>query len=294
MTLDEIDRIHDDDPARAADGLRGLDAAAVAADRLPLLGFLLLHVLGEKLGRWDEAADRLEALRAARGDAPPAVVAHAAAAAHLAGRAGNPALAELGAFGGAAAAEAVVGLVALAMRPPAEAPRFAAELQRLAEATQALDADGPLKQRLAIGLNNATSALLDRAGPAVEATVADALRAGAEAALRFWRAAGTWVNHERALYLRALVHNRIGDAASAREDCRQALALIDGHGGEDVDRAFLQLQLAGAHAALGDEAGAARTLAEARAAAAQWDDAGLKSWFEAERTKLFGIEGRQG
>jgi hypothetical protein len=292
MTLDEIDRVHDDDPARAADGLRALDAAAVAADRLPLLGFLLLHVLGEKLGRWDEAAERLDALCAARGDAPPAVVAHAAAAVRLAGRDDGAALAALGVMGGATAAETVVGLVALAMRPPAETPRFAAELQRLAQAARALDADGPLKQRLAIGLNNATSALLDRAGLPVEAAVAQALRAGSEAALRFWRAAGTWVNHERALYLRALVHNRVGDAAAAREDCRQALAIIDAHGTEDVDRAFLQLQLAGAQAALGDDAEAARALAEAQAAAAQWDDAGLKSWFEEERAKLFGIGGR--
>ena len=292
MTLEEIDRIHDDEPARAAEGLRALDAAGVGTDQLSLLGFLLLHVLGEKLGHWTKAADRLDSLLAGRGDAPLAVVAHAAAAAHLAGQADNRALAELARIGGTAA-ETAVALVALGMRPPAETPGFAAELQRLADATRALDPGGPLDQRLAVGFNNATSALLDRAAPPVEAGVAGALLAGSEAALRFWRAAGTWVNHERALYLRALVHNRVGNATAAGEDCRQALAIIDAHGGEEVDRAFLQLQMAGALHALGDEHEGARQLAAARAAASEWDDAGLKTWFEEELAKLFGDGGRQ-
>ena len=38
-TLDEIDRIHDDQPERAAAGLRELDPAALPADRLPLRSY---------------------------------------------------------------------------------------------------------------------------------------------------------------------------------------------------------------------------------------------------------------
>lgn len=78
--LDEIDRIHDDDPAEAARRLRELDASALPAQRLGALAFLVNHVLGEKLGAWREAAERSAAL-AARDDAPVAVLRHWAAAA---------------------------------------------------------------------------------------------------------------------------------------------------------------------------------------------------------------------
>lgn len=287
--LDEIDRIHDDEPERAAAGLRQLDPAALPADRLPLLAFLYIHVLGEKLGHWNEAADRLEQLRTGRTDAPLAVTAHCATAAHLAGRTANPALASLAEGGGAAAAQTLIRLNALALRPPTSGGALAGELERLAVASEALAVDGVLNQRLAIAFNNATSQLLDTTSAPVEAPQAAALLAGSAAALRFWRAAGTWVNLERALYLRALVHNRIGDPAAAREDCVQALAVIDQHGGEEIDRTFLKLQLAGALLRLGDDEGG-RHLAEARASAAGWRDAGLKSWFASEHDRLFGTE----
>lgn len=288
-SLDEIDRIHDDEPERAAASLRQLDPATLPADRLPLLAFLYIHVLGEKLGQWNESADRLEQLRAGRTDAPLAVTAHCATAAHLAGRAANPALASLAETGGATAAQTLIQLNALALRPPGSGGTPAGELERLAVASEALAADGPLNQRLAIAFNNTTSQLLDTTPAPVEAQQAAALLAGSAAALRFWRAAGTWANVERALYLRALVHNRIGDAAAARDDCVQALDLIDQHGGEQIDRTFLQLQLAGALLRLGDDEGR-RHLTEARASAAGWQDTGLKSWFASEDDRLFGTE----
>jgi len=284
--LDEIDRIHDDEPERAAASLRGFDATGLPAGRLPLLGFLLLHVLGEKFGAWAEAAERLVALREARADAPLALLAHAAVAARLAGRA-DESETELARRGGEAGAGLLVGLGVIGWRPPAATEDLAAELHRLAAASAALAVDGPLNQRLAIGFNNATSALLDRAPAPVAPTVAAALAAGADAALRFWLAAGTWVNHERALYLRALVANRCGHAAAARDDCRKALAIIAANGAEEVDRVFLQLQLAGALLKLGDAAAGEAQLAEAKSAAAAWADDGMRSWFQGEYDRLF-------
>jgi hypothetical protein len=289
-TLDEINDIHDDDAQRAAAELRSFDATDLPADRLPMLAFLLLHVLGEKLGEWAEAADRLEHLRIARTDAPLAVAAHAAAAAQLAGWDHSPALAGLQAAGGAVEAETLTALAVLGWRPAADAAEQAAELEKLAAASLSFDAGGPLNQRLAIALNNTTSHLLDATAAPVAPAVRSALLAGSEAALRFWQAAGTWVNLERALYLRALVHNRIGEPAAARLDCQRALEVIAANEGEEVDQAFLQLQLAGALLSLGETAEGRRHLAEARAAVAQWDDAGLKSWFAAEQKRLFGEE----
>lgn len=292
-TLEEIDRIHDSAPQQAAEGLRALDASALPADRLPLLAFLLLHVLGEKLGLWDEAARRLGDLGAKRADAPEAVVAHAAVAAEMAGHADSPALARLEVFGGRERARTVVELNAISLRAGANAPALAAALERLAEKSHGFDPNGPLNRRLAIGFNNATSQLLDLAAPPVDAAVRAALLAGSAAAQRFWQAAGNWVNFERALYLRALVHNRVGDAAAARDACVQALDVIAANGAEDVDRTFLKLQLAGALQALGESADGQRHHDEARQAAAQWDDAGLKSWFADEHRRLFGPEERE-
>jgi tetratricopeptide (TPR) repeat protein len=288
--LDEIDRVHDDEPQRAAAALRSLDAAMLPAGRLPLAAFLLLHVIGEKLGSWAEAADLLEALRRGRDDAPLAVLAHAAAAAQLAGRSPNPALDVLAATGGATEARTLVDLSVLGWRPPADNREFAAELERLANESQRIDPNGPLNQRLATGFNNTTSALLDRATAPVATAIAPALRAGADAALRFWKAAGTWVNHERALYLRALVGNRVGDFAPARDDCRQALAIIAANGAENVDRAFLLLQLAAALLRLGERAEGQATLDEARGAAAAWNDDGLRAWFRQEHDRMFATE----
>jgi hypothetical protein len=284
--LDEINRIHDDQPERAAEDLRTLDTAALSAGKLPLAGFLLLHVLGEKLGRWDEAADRLEALLGTQDEAPLALLAHAAVGAQLAGRHGHRSMAELARVGGEAEAKLLVDLSALSWRPPPAVGDVAAELLRLARAAEAFDAAGPLNQRLAVGFNNSTSALLDQAPAPVAPAIAAALGAGAHAALRFWVAAGTWVNHERALYLQALVANRCGNPAAARDACRQALDVIDAHGTEAVDRTFLQLQLAGALLKLGDTAEGETLLAGAQVAAASWDD-GLKSWFKEEHDRLF-------
>jgi len=62
--LDEIDRIHDAAPERAAQLLREFDSTGLPVPRLGQLAFLFNHVLGEKLGQWNEAAERVSALAA--------------------------------------------------------------------------------------------------------------------------------------------------------------------------------------------------------------------------------------
>jgi hypothetical protein len=288
-SLDEIDRIHDAEPQRAADGLRALDCHALPGERLPLYAFLVNHVLGEKLGAWREAAERLQALRAGRPDAPLAVALQSAIAAELSGNDHGAAFEALTNAAGATAARIAVGVGRLGFEA-ASATELADRLLRLARESQRLDTAGPLDQRLAAGFNNATSRLLDTVDEPAASALRDALVEGAAAALRFWQRAGTWVQHERALYLKALVHNRIGEPGAARDACTQALSLIAANGTEEVDRAFLQLQLAYALLRLGD-AKAGKQLAEARAAAAAWDDEGLKTWFDAEFGRLFAAAG---
>jgi hypothetical protein len=191
-TLDELNRIHDDEPERAAAGLLALDPAGLDEGALRTYAFLLNHVLGEKLGRWSEALDRLAPL-ARRDDAP---VAGAAAMrrrcpvrwrcgrsrrgdrpARCAGRRRCCARPQPGEAGGAR-------LHACGRRRCARAGRHAA-----AQACAA--APSPLDASFAATFNNVTTALYyaTREAP-LTAPLRGALRRGAEAALLFWLRAG--------------------------------------------------------------------------------------------------------
>jgi hypothetical protein len=296
--LEAIARIHDADPDAAARRLRALEPDALPADALGHYALLLLHVLGEEAGLWTEAAQRVQAALAGRTDAPMRALRSAAVAWQLAGAAARSDewTARLAAAAGvdsgvAAAAVQVHALSCTAAGSDVEG--FAARLldaaHRRVDASGARVPESALDATLGAGFNNATSALLDCCdGRPASATVEAALRAGAEAARAFWMRAGTWVNHERADYLLACVLNRIGDWHGARTAARRGLDLIAAHGTEDVDRAFLLLQLAGALHHAGDADAAAATRADAEAIAASLDDAPLREWFAAERDRLFG------
>jgi hypothetical protein len=293
-SLDEIERIHDAEPERAAAALRVLDTRELDAAALGTASFLFAHVLGEKLGRWPEAAERIAAALASHSEPPPRALRNAAVAARLAGRAeeAHQWQARLASAAGARpeAAALVVDLHALAFTAAeGAAERYAEQLGALAKRAMALPEASQLDASLAAGLNNATSALLDAAGAAPGPAQAAALRAGAEAARGVWQRAGGWVQHERAEYLRALVLNRCGDAAGALAATQSGLALIAANGEEEVDRAFLLLQQAAAQAQLDERAAALDALGSARAIAQSWSDEGLRAWFSDELGKAPGL-----
>jgi hypothetical protein len=287
--LDEINRIHDDDPTQAAARLRALDSSALPRDSLPLAAFLYNHVLGEKIGMWSDAAQHIDRLHHRHADLPPAVMIHAAVADELAGRDTTTARAALAAASSDAAAECAIGLRRLSFtQDRMDTATFATVMGDLVQRAQALPTGTTLDTQLAAGLNNATSRLLDLNPNVGDQAVCNALQAGAAQALRFWRAAGNWVNHERALYLVALTANRIGAYVQARDAARQGLDVIAANGSEDVDRAFLLLQLAGAHQRLGEDTASRAARRDAQAIAATWTEAWLAEWFAGEEAKLFG------
>jgi len=120
-------------------------------------------------------------------------------------------------------------------------------------------------------------------------TLRTTLAVAAQIAERFWLRTGTWVHHERAAYLRAMVANALGDAPQAREHALRGLALLDANDNaqaERVDRAFIELERARAcrDLALADEARTAQETADALAA--QFNDAGLDAWFARRRSEL--------
>jgi tetratricopeptide (TPR) repeat protein len=139
-------------------------------------------------------------------------------------------------------------------------------------------------RELAVASNNIASQLLESGDD--DGALRDLLERAAIIAHRSWAEAGTWVNEERALYLLALVCNRLGQPARARGHALRALEMIEANGDEPVDCAFLNLALAHSYRLEGDEGEFARSSARAQDLAATFSDAGLVDWFTAERTKV--------
>ena len=306
--LDEANACHDDDPARGAALLRAINAAQLASDRWPGYAFLLNHVLGEKGGHWDEALQRQRALLALAQPAPALVLwRQAATAARLADA--EPAArkteqtsavaAELAAaFAQASGASLersieLLQLNAVMYQVPSLASAQVAQPVLAALAPFALpswQANGPLDASVAACLNNIASGILDRPGADLQhAELRSALAQSTELALRFWQRAGSWVQHERALYLCAMVSNALAEHAEARAYAQVALALLDQHDtahAEDVDRAFIELERWHACTRSGLPAEAANARTKADALAARFNDAGLTTWFEQREKTL--------
>ena len=287
--LDEANACHDGDPLRGAELLRRIHAHALEPKQWPLLAFLFNHVLGEKLGLWSDAHGRNAELAGLAGGSQP-VLRHAAVAASLAGDVAAAAalchaLATAAHSSQAQAAE-LVQLAATALRLPSLPAAPAAAQTQAALAVLSANhwlMKNELDVPAAAQCNNLGSHLVDR--PLADLAVPDlraALEHAAICAQRLWQRAGSWVNHERACYLRALAASAQGDATAALAHASEGLALLDEHdtgNAETVDRAFLGLEESFALHRLGrtDEAAASRSKADVFAAA--FGDDALRSWF---------------
>jgi hypothetical protein len=299
--LDTANACHDDEPPRAAELLRQIDATQLPAERRPLYAHLLNHVLGEKLAAWPEALARQQQLIALSLPTPAPVLWRQLGAAALITNSAPPlaqAVEGLVTTSGAAH-ERVHELLRLAaamylvpVQPVADASHTA--LNALAPMTgPGWPTESALDAQAAICLNNLANGLLERAPHDLQhGALRAALARSAEQAHRLWLTAGTWVNHERALYLRALVCTVLGEPHLTRRHAMDALAWLDAKDtahAEEVDRAFLELERWNACVWLGltDEADAA--LARAEAIAATFNDAGLSVEFEGRRKRLPGF-----
>ena len=294
--LAQADALHDDEPRRALELLRALDVATVSTSRLQRLSFLLDHVLGEKFGLWADAlAGQRAVLRQAGAQATPVTWRHAAIAAQVAG---DVALARewtqaLAACTDApiAKARALVSLGAVGFstsRLGAEAAgRLVLQALQPLAALHATPGNG-LDAAFGAVTNNLASDLLERPlDDLAQPDLRTALQLGAEHAQRFWARAGTWVNHERAHTLRAMAANALGRGADGVAQARAGLALMDqfdpdGH--ENIDRAFLELELATA-LRLAQQPGSVDALARSLALAARFGQGGPDRWFAERRAR---------
>ncbi|MBE7490205.1 MAG: hypothetical protein HS108_00365 [Planctomycetes bacterium] len=137
---------------------------------------------------------------------------------------------------------------------------------------------------VAVTSNNLANNLLEL--PARTPEQDKLMLAAAEAALEFWLKAGTWENEERAEYLLALVHNKLGRPDDALAHAGRGLEVIAANGEEVVDEAFLNLAAAAAYRLKGDQNSHNRALARADELAQGFADQGLKDWFMAERARV--------
>ncbi|MBW8757364.1 MAG: hypothetical protein JF586_07120 [Burkholderiales bacterium] len=294
--LAQADALHDDDPARALELLRAIEVTALDAAKLGRLSFLLDHVTGEKFGLWDEAVDGLRKVVARAGaEVTPLILRHAAIAAHMVT---DDALAHEWTQALAASADAPLdkarALVALGTvqfslgRLPAEAAGRHA-LHALRPLGDLLEAPGSgLDAAFGAVTNNIASELLERPLPDLaQPDLRDALARAAGLAQRFWEHAGTWVNHERARYLSAMVANALGDGDAGVAHAQAGLALLDEFDvdhGQAVDRAFLELELA-AGLRLAGRPGRPEALARALALASRFGQPWLDRWFSDRQTR---------
>ena len=295
--LAQADSLHDDEPQRALELLRALDMATLSTARLQRLSFLLDHVLGEKFDLWAEAFAGQRALVQQAGlHATPAIFRHAAIAAQLAGdvnqaRAWTQALAA-SSDAPITKARALVSLGAVQFSVSRLGAEAAGRLTLQAlQPLAALHASPGAGLDAAFGAvtNNLASELLehrhldDFSQPALRT----ALSLCTEHAQRFWERAGTWLSRERAHYLGAMTANVLGQGGQGIAQARAGLALLDEFdqaGEENVDRAFLELELA-TGLRLADQPGRAEALARALTLSSRFGEAWLDRWFAERQTR---------
>jgi tetratricopeptide (TPR) repeat protein len=285
-SLDELFNDHDKDSKAAALALRAMvNEGLVAEQDHRRFAWLVNHVFGEKEGDWPSAFDILDKTVAGSLEVP--CIVHRAVAALGSGK-------PLRAFSlmadiaeesacSYAAADATVKLVVLQFSSADEPVLALVEVFNsvLAMLDGITDQLGKLSSLVAASLNNVTSRLMDAQNVDIHVPAyRHALTAGSQTCRSVWQAAGNWMNHERADYLVALCANRLQDYEAATAAARAGLKTIDDNGSEDVDRAFLLLELARAYKGLGQAEESQAVLSEALKLADGFDN-DLREWFDA-------------
>lgn len=243
---------HADEPDDVAERLAlSLDRVELPAHVAPFAG-IVTHVFGEHLARFDDGVELLESMRrlpACHGQAEAlGIVSRSVAALRYASgeeRAldvlapqdrisvlANASGAILGQsdFGRAIAAYDQALRLALKHRPEARAQRS-----------------------LAVAGNNLASSLEEKADRSTSET--EGMLRAAEAALKYWAQAGTWLETERAEYRLTRSLLQAGQAGAAIEHAQRCLAVCAAHDAPPFERFFGEAVLALAQRSAGDPAG---------------------------------------
>ncbi|MBT9488020.1 MAG: hypothetical protein IV093_10975 [Rubrivivax sp.] len=244
---------------------------------------LVAHVLGEHLGRWSDALAQLTPLQPLA-DADPvaraAVQRQRLAVAWSAGDTAALATAGLSPSEHIGTLALAASLLAGHADPDRGLAAYAAA--QSAEAALPLPDTDPAVRALAANANNIAASLEERAARTPTQTAG--MLVMADAALRHWARAGTWLEVERAHWRLARCHLAAGDAVAATRSAAAGLAICDNHDAPAFERFFLHVVQARAAHAVGDAAGVAEarqatlsTLAQVPADDRTWCQADLES-----------------
>ncbi len=279
---------HDTESERLAGELEAAGVEGLAGDGPAQCVALANHTIGEHLGDWPRARRFAESVCAAVDGHDAKLGAHLAVARYMDGEPVAAQQAEIDAVGAAddpvGAYLSVKSLLAgalLGTGRSADAGLVIGAANRLAAGR---DESSASDRSMAIANNNLASELVD--SESLDDDRIGLMLACAEAAHTFWLRCGTWKNEERALYLLALVNNRVGEHPSALDCATAALRTIAANGEEPVDEAFIRLAAAKAHIGLAETKSAAEHLAKADALAASWTEDSLRDWYRGERDKV--------
>lgn len=272
---------HADRPQAVADRLDSALPLVVAPDDAAAFARLATHVYGEHLGQWQRGVDALLALRARTAGPGAADLPIASGIATLRYAAGEPhALAGLG-------GEDQITALATAAAALAARGEFTPALAAFAHARQiaegGLPAGSPALRALAIGGNNLAAALEEHPGRTPVQTAG--MVAAAEAGLKYWTLAGTWLETERAEYRLARSQLAAGDARAAIASAHRCIAVCDAHAAPAFESFFGHAVLAQAVRAAGDEPAYDAYRLRAFALLEQVP-AGERPWCESERAAL--------
>lgn len=280
MLIAEALQIHDDDPVKAGQLLMDIVFNELDSGGQTHFIWLANHVNGELLSQWATAFELLASNRCENSVFyfKSLVVAAYCSGQILEALAGELELVRLT---GAPLAEVkmLTGLLCVQHRHNDIEVRSLLQILACYTAWSEVPSHPLIAKSTAAALNNLLSALIE--GLRIEVTDAvhqAALVDAARACEQLWKRHGTWVNHERSLYLRALVFNKFCQWSSASEVVGDALNIIDANGQEPVDRAFLLVELARAQQYLGNEKHAGDARSEAEQLASDFDPA-TRDWF---------------
>lgn len=268
--------------AVAARIAESLHLVAAPADVAPFVR-LLTHVYGEHLGEWQRGVELLESIQRS-----PACDGTALALGPIER---GIAMLRIASGDDAAAAPLAPADRAYAFAVAADAVAVRGDLPRglelfdraLAEVPADVANDHAAVCALAISGNNLSAALETR--DTLDARESDAMVKAAEAGLRYWTLAGTWLEEERAEYQLARCLLKAGRLVAAREHIDRCIAICGQNDAPAFERFFGHAVRAIVARAEGD--GAAfedhRRAALERYALVPDDE---RSWCERERSEL--------
>jgi tetratricopeptide (TPR) repeat protein len=241
---------HADRPQEVADRLTASLHWVQTPEDVPPYARLVTHVFGDHLGQWDRGVDLLEALRRlpACDDGPAAAGAVTRGVATLRYAGGDSAALEslsveerVSALAGAASAFTGRNAFAQALAAYSEA-------LRLGDA--GLPAGSPAIRALAVGGNNLAAALEEKKDR--DSGETRGMIAAAEAGLKYWKQAGTWLEEERAEYRFARSLLQAGEYAAAIQSALRCIAVCERNNAPAFERFFGYAALALAHRKAGD------------------------------------------